>query len=83
MSKYIDLMRFLRESHQVAIELTYKEIEEIIGSNLPPSAYDNAQAWWSNSRSHTQANAWLDAGYETDSVSESYKDEVILFVKVD
>lgn len=46
---------------------TFEEIAAIIGRPLPTSAHRH-RAWWSNSRSHSHASAWLDAGYLVDRV---------------
>jgi hypothetical protein len=63
-SKYAPLRAHLeaREDDN-AISLTFRHIEDLLGTRLPPSAR-RYQHWWSNDRSgnHTQANAWLDAG---------------------
>jgi len=48
---------------------------------LPPSASKHSEAWWSNNKDHSQAIAWLDAGYETDYVTDTYKEKYIVFVK--
>jgi len=50
-----------------AVRLTFSEIEEILGRPLPASAY-RFSAWWGNESSrkagHTQAFAWLEAGFK-------------------
>ncbi len=81
--KYIKLKMYLQRSTEPIVKLTFKDIEEIIGNTLPKSAYDHAEAWWANdyTRSHSQAIAWIDAGYETDYVTDTYKDKKIVFVK--
>ena len=51
-------------------QLSFAEIERIIGDKLPSSAH-NHRAWWSNhADSHVQARAWLEAGWEVDSVDQ-------------
>jgi len=79
--KYIGLKRYLQNLKEPIIVLSYKDIEKIIGDTLPKSAYIYAEAWWANDRTHSQAIAWLDAGYETDYVTDTYKLEKITFVK--
>ncbi len=79
--KYIKLKRFLEQSHEPHIRLTFAEIEKIVGDTLPESATKHAEAWWSNNRDHSQAIAWLDAGYETDFVTDTYPLQAIVFVK--
>jgi hypothetical protein len=50
--------------------LSFGEIEQIIGGKLPPSSH-NHREWWSNhAGSHVQARAWLEAGWEVESVDQ-------------
>ncbi len=65
-AKYEPLKRHLEGMFQHGeVRLSFAEIERILGFALPPSAYD-AQPWWSNARAgHSQAAAWLDAGWKT------------------
>ncbi len=47
------------------IQLTFDEIEAIIGAELPASAR-NHRAWWANDAvGHTHSQLWLDAGWRT------------------
>jgi len=71
-SKYAPLqMRLTNVSHSESYEtLSFGEIEQIIGDKLPPSAH-NHREWWSNhAGSHVQARAWLEAGWEVESVDQ-------------
>lgn len=79
--KYIGLKKFLKDSEKSTIKLSFEEIEHIIHDNLPPSAYKHSEAWWSNNKDHSQAISWLEAGYETDFVTDTYKDKIIIFKK--
>lgn len=75
MSKYEPLKRYL---DTVRITLTYKEIEEILGTKLPESAYTHG-AWWDNTTgNHVQHRAWVDAGWK---VVEKKLGEAITFQK--
>ena len=47
------------------ITLGFAEIADLVGG-LPASASEH-QAWWSNSRSHPNTVAWLDAGWVVES----------------
>ena len=68
MPKYEPLARHLAKSQGQAIELSFDEVEKILGLRLPGSARRHA-AWWSNhGGSHVQAQAWLAAGFETERV---------------
>jgi hypothetical protein len=55
MSKYTKLGFFLQNSTIDPVKLTFKEVESVLGFNLPKSAREY-QAWWANSGySHTHA----------------------------
>lgn len=77
--KYLGLTNYLREKREKEIELTFDEIERIIGFKLPDSHKKNDKAWWSNDKTHSQAIAWLNVGYETSNVSETLEKEIIRF----
>jgi DNA-binding transcriptional regulator YiaG len=60
-SKYEPLYLYLRRSGKEELVLTFSEIEKMIGTSLPPSAY--SRGWWSNRGDALQASAWMEAGY--------------------
>jgi len=66
MSKYHKLEEYLRNIKKQVLTLSYDEIESILGFKLPPSAYKH-RAWWANG-GHSQANSWLNAGWEVSSI---------------
>lgn len=67
-SKYQPLGDFLAARDTSPWRATFSEIEAVLGKELPPSAR-MYPAWWSNNdRSHSQAKAWIDAGWETANV---------------
>jgi hypothetical protein len=67
MSKYDALCHHLNRL-QGPVELSFKEVEEILQFPLPASAR-RYPAWWSNSGgTHVQAQAWMEAGYRTEDV---------------
>lgn len=66
MKKYLPLYEFLCASQKESIRFTFLEIENILESRLPQSAYIHRE-WWANG-GHVQADAWLNAGYQVDSV---------------
>lgn len=77
MSKYSPLRDFLSQCEDDLIELSFKEIEDILGSSLPDSAREH-RGWWGNDRSHTQArNGWLAAGWEVSHVD--LQKEIVVF----
>ena len=65
--KYQRLHEHLKSTTSDHWQFTFREIESIIGASLPASAYRHA-AWWSNTGSHSQANAWLAAGFRSTNV---------------
>jgi len=79
--KYLGLKKFLQNANVPRIKLSFEQIEKIIGATLPQSSSKYAEVWWSNDKWHSQAISWLDAGYLTDCVSDTYKDKCIIFIK--
>ena len=69
MSKYQPLLQCLVKSDKGLSTLSFAQIEEILGAPLPPSAH-RYPAWRGNedSRTRTQSNAWMDAGYHAESL---------------
>lgn len=65
MAKYAPLERYLRRCKQSGVDLTFAEIERIIGALLPNSA--QRAEWWGNEQGpdtrHVQCLAWRAAGY--------------------
>ncbi|MBI3677296.1 MAG: hypothetical protein HY243_11855 [Proteobacteria bacterium] len=74
MSKYDPLSEFLKTQTTVQVPMTFAEIERVLGSKLPASAYKHP-AWWANDegKSHVQAQAWLSSGFETEQVNPKAK----------
>ena len=64
-SKYDGLEKTLRSEKSNHVAYTFEQINSFIAPNsLPPTAYNRRQ-WWENSKeSHSQASAWLDAGFK-------------------
>jgi hypothetical protein len=75
--KYSPLCRFLTAFELPGIPMTFAEIEEVLGSTLPPWAYEY-QAWWANDKSHSQARAWLGAGWKTTHANVNEKSVVFV-----
>ncbi|MDE0051642.1 MAG: hypothetical protein OXO52_17770 [Rhodospirillales bacterium] len=73
MSKYAALEAHLRESGQNTVPMTFADIERVIGSDLPPSAFKH-RPWWSNNPSNSSiTQSWLKAGYKTENVDMAGK----------
>jgi len=74
-SKYESLREYLTHQSADEFELTFREIELIIGSKLLASAENSY--WWSNvrSRSHgrVQRKAWRAAGYDAFLVAGAFR----------
>jgi hypothetical protein len=65
MAKYDPLGRHLKRSKSAVLELSFSDIERIIGAMLPNSA--SLPQWWENEtaeRGHVQCRAWREAGYD-------------------
>ncbi|WP_337982728.1 DUF7662 domain-containing protein [Lysinibacillus sp. C5.1] len=77
--KYKKLFQYLKGRNSGEVRLTFEQIETLLGFKLPPSAYNHAEAWWSNNYDHSQAIAWMDAGYYTDYVTDTYLKKEIIF----
>ncbi|MBV9512254.1 MAG: hypothetical protein JO303_18445 [Caulobacteraceae bacterium] len=64
--KYERLKRYLMRRPAERLEMTFRDIERVIGDLLPNSA--NLPEWWTDEasavRSHVQLDAWRDAGFE-------------------
>jgi hypothetical protein len=63
-SKYYPLHAYLsRLGNAGQLHMEFAQLEDIIGQPLPVGARSN-RAWWANGRSgHSQARAWLLAGW--------------------
>lgn len=79
MGKYSKLGVYLQNSPNDTVKLSFKEVENILGSNLPTSAKEH-QAWWANNGdSHTHAiDGWLSMGWRT---KVDLDDEVVIFTR--
>lgn len=65
MSKYEPLEQFLAAQSGSAIEMSFAQIEELIGDALPASARKH-RPWWSNNPSNSViTHAWLNAGFRS------------------
>ncbi len=83
MSKYDLLKRFLDVIPQGTFnkDLSFSEIEKVLGFKLPKSAYEYRE-WWANpssAKDHPHAQSWLKAGWKVESVSLSEK--LVYFIR--
>ena len=68
---YQPLTNFLRQQSSDVISLSFSRIEEILGRKLPATAYGNPTWWTNNPTGHSQAKAWLAAGFQAEPVTPS------------
>ena len=70
MKKYEPLGVYLRSlpASRQSVTHTFGEVEEIIGSKLPPSAFKRRQFWQNRSEGGTRATHWQEAGFKTGKV---------------
>ena len=76
MGKYDPLFCYLNSCGNQQVSISYVELEKIISSELPNSAYKYVE-WWDNN-SHVQSKSWRDAGYKVDNVFLGNK---VIFIK--
>lgn len=76
--KYRRLTEKLLNSQSKKISLSFTDIETIIESSLPESAY-TYRAFWANTTSHSIAHGWLAAGYKV--VDVNMDAETVTFEK--
>jgi len=82
--KYLPLKEYLQSLVKSRVMLSHKEIEKILGDELPESAYKR-KAFWGNNRSNNKdgdhSNSWLEAGWEVEKIDK--KNKIIHFKKGD
>jgi hypothetical protein len=67
--RYAPLYDYLAAQRNNNVNLTFAEIENILGARLPRSARVY-RAWWANG-GHTQAESWLQAGFRVGIVEQA------------
>jgi hypothetical protein len=67
MTKYAALGDYLSRQKAGLLQMSFADIERIIGGSLPAS--QRYPAWWSNNpMNNTMTRVWLDAGFQTEQV---------------
>jgi hypothetical protein len=61
-SKYAPIGRYLNAQEADEVELTFAQIESILGFPLPSSARGH-DAWWQGGSTHSQTLGWEDSGW--------------------
>lgn len=69
MGKYDGLRDHLLHYPAAVWRPSFEEVAALVPGGLPRSAYEH-EAWWANSRSHSEAVAWLDAGWTVDKLDQ-------------
>ncbi|HUO98293.1 MAG TPA: hypothetical protein VMU01_06475 [Rhizomicrobium sp.] len=65
------------------MQLSFDDIERIIDRKMPATAYDDSKPWWTNNpANHSQAKAWLNAGFVVVHVDHAGKHVVFQRMKV-
>ena len=77
---YKDLYMYLKGNKKDRVILSFEEIELILNRKLPFSAYTYKE-WWSNDITHSQAISWMEAGFKTEMISDTYEEKKIIFNK--
>jgi len=62
--QFTPLTSFLERANRETVELTFDELEDVLGRPLSKSARTH-RAWWSNS-GHAHAITWTGAGYRVE-----------------
>lgn len=72
-SRYAPLALFLQSlpAEQDKVEMTFAQIEQLIGGDLPKISRMHRSWWANNSTSHVQSLQWLGAGWRVSSVNMS------------
>lgn len=69
--KYSPLENYLHDlpASQKEVQLRFAQIEEILKSKLPSSAYED-QRWWEHATeaNHIRTRAWSNAGWQIESL---------------
>ena len=73
-----DLGVYVIKVSNIPPAMNFKEIESVIGTKLSNSAYKYAE-FWSNTKSHSSAFGWMNAGYR--SLNVNLTNQTIEFVK--
>jgi len=70
--KYTPLENYLRSlpGNQKEVKLTFAQVEGILHTKLPASAYED-ERWWRHATegNHVNKRAWANAGWQIESVN--------------
>jgi hypothetical protein len=79
MSKYAPLADYLQKASgqkKSPVEMSFRDLEKVLGFKLPSSAY-RQRAWWSNNvHNNVMTRVWRNAGFVTENVDMA-KEKVV------
>lgn len=82
-TKYRPLYEYLLQRKDGDLIMTFSDIEDIIGSELPISARKYSAFWGNNKNGeHPYCKSWLDAGFKTVDVPKNIIEERVRFVRI-
>ena len=70
--RYAKLNEYFLRKHEKRAQLTFEQIEKLIERPLPESALKH-RAFWSNDPKHSQAKAWIEAGWRVEAINRDEK----------
>lgn len=76
--KYALLQEWLEKQDEKIIRVSFEDIQTLLGTELPASAR-NHRSWWANDHTHSQALAWLQAGWKIEDIQIA--EETVVFKK--
>ncbi len=77
--KYEPLYQYLKKQNNKCVQLSFSEIESILGFQLPKSASTYTE-WW-NPSGHSHCQSWVAAGYTVSNSKEVINTRVVIFEK--
>ena len=77
-----NLTKYLINSIDQSITLSFEEIDEIIHDTLPDEA-KSKPSWWYNKQSNPHAHYWIEAGYKTYDCKNIQARGNVCFIKMD
>ena len=77
-SKFAGLNNYFENLEEDRVELTFQQIEGLIGEGLCNSAYKHKEYWYAD-KTHTFPNNWIDNNYRMESLD--LKKQRVVFVK--
>ena len=82
--KYAPLEEYLRElpANQLEVTLSFEQLEKILASNLPASAFED-QRWWDHEKegNHVDGRAWAKTGWKVEQVN--FAEQWVRLIRVD